>query len=52
MYGIMQKNWVNTFIPFGTYFILIYTLAFLDAESRERVRERELAKIRTSVEDE
>jgi hypothetical protein len=45
MYGIMQKDWVNTFIPMGTYLMLIYTLAFLDAQSRARIRERELAEM-------
>ena len=29
MYGITQRNWVNTLIPLVTYLILMYSAAIL-----------------------
>ena len=44
MYGLIQRNWVNTLIPMATYFILMYSSAIIDVMSRERAREREMQK--------
>jgi len=33
MYGLIQRDWINTLIPIATYFILIYTAAILDREA-------------------
>ena len=34
IYGITQRNWVNTLIPLVTYLILMYSAAILDAKAR------------------
>lgn len=44
IYGLIQRNWVNTLIPMVTYFILMYSSAIIDVISRERARERETHK--------
>ena len=36
MYGLTQRDWVNTLIPIVTYFILIYSAAILDSESENQ----------------
>jgi hypothetical protein len=33
MYGITQRNWVNTLIPLVTYLILMYSAAIIDAKA-------------------
>ena len=33
MYGLIQRDWINTLIPLVTYFILMYSTAILDKES-------------------
>jgi len=39
MYGLMQRNWVNTLIPLVTYLILMYSSAIIDDVSlRERLQ--------------
>jgi len=44
MYGLMQRNWVNTLIPMVTCLFLMYSSAIIDVTSRERAREREMQK--------
>ena len=36
MYGLIQRDWVNTLIPIVTYFILIYSAAILDSEAEDQ----------------
>lgn len=39
MYGLIQRNWVNTLIPLVTYLILMYSSAIIDDVSlRERLQ--------------
>ena len=33
IYGITQRNWVNTLIPIVTYLILMYSAAIIDAKA-------------------
>jgi hypothetical protein len=44
LYGIIQRNWVNLFIPAMTYLFLMYSSAMLDRISRERQHEKETKK--------
>jgi hypothetical protein len=37
LYGLAQKNWVNTLIPLFTFFILIYAAATIE-ETAEKLR--------------
>lgn len=32
MYGLIQRDWINTLIPILTYFILMYSAAILEKE--------------------
>ena len=36
MYGLTQRDWVNTLIPLVTYFILMYSAAILDSEAEDQ----------------
>ena len=42
LFGLMQRNWVNTLIPMVTYLFLMYSSAILDNESMERAREKQI----------
>ena len=34
LYGLMQRNWVNTLIPMVTYLLLMYSSAIIDVKVR------------------
>ena len=36
MYGLTQRDWINTLIPLATYFILMYSAAILDREAEDQ----------------
>ena len=42
LFGLMQRNWVNTLIPMVTYLFLMYSSAILDNESMERARKKQI----------
>ena len=46
MYGLIQMDWMRTFISVVTYLTLMYAAAILDSKSGEIAREREIEMYR------
>jgi len=36
MYGLIQRDWINTLIPLVTYLILMYSAAILEKEVEDQ----------------
>jgi len=44
MYGITQRNWVNTLIPLVTYLILMYSAAAIIDAKADQLRRSNIAR--------
>ncbi len=44
MYGIIQRNWVNTLIPLVTYLILMYSAAAIIDAKADQLRRSNIAR--------